>query len=329
MIPATLLSRALTATRRLAPTALAATPGRLVVWGSGVWMQLESPQVVEAFSCRDLGRLSGFLKGLRRPIDVISDGQHTFLEAAGRRLVVEPLTAVARNPRGEPAFVICASRARLEGAVERFARNDGECLLHYTHDSFCLDDELGSSSVSHHRRSAGPERVARAVSGQLLRRVCMALRTDDIEVGIFGDWNGVGPVVLSECGYVDDTRLTIVIPGNSFKRVRHLALRASAQQNPESSIYTGLTQQECERLAASEERERTAEWIQTRAWDLHRLYEMAEDQDRRSERAELLEHVEWEAKKHRKAFADGCGLVECDLCALTPPPVARAQDTNR
>jgi hypothetical protein len=321
MIPATLLSRALTATRRFAPTVLAASPGRLVISSADAWCQLESPQVVDTFRCREIGSLSNFVSGLRRPVEVVSDGQQTILRASGRRLVVEPLPVLVgrapdsrSSPCADSAFAIRVSRQRLEEAVERFARKDGECLLHYTHDSLCLDDELCSSSISNRRRSAGPQRVARAVSGQLLRRVAMALRTDDLELRILGEWNGAGPVVLSEC--VDGTRLTIVIRGDSYRRVRHLVLRIPQEME---SIYTGATQQECEGLAAYDERERTAEWVQTREWDLYRLREMAEDQDRRSERAELLEHLEWEAKKHRRHFTDGCGLVDCDVCAVKPP----------
>jgi len=313
MTPAILLSKVLAAARPFGATVLAATPGRIVARGNGVWIQSESPQVVDSFRCQNVPQLAAFLKGLRGHIDV-SQAERTVLVAQGRELEVRPLTTLLWDGRSDPTFSVCVSRPALKQAVDRFARKDGACLLHYTHDALYLDDEAGSSSISNRRRSAGPVCVARAVSGQLLRRVAMTLRTDNLEMRILGEWNGAGPVVMSESEVVGGSRLTIVVAGDSYTRVRHLSLRAHARQKPEQSIYTGLTEQECEEVAASEERERATAWVETRQWDLHRLHEMAEDVDRREEQAELIEHLEWEARKHRGGFSDGCGLADCDVC---------------
>lgn len=317
MIPAILLSKLLTAARRFSPTVVEATPGRLVARGRGVRIQLESPKVVDTFCCVDPASLSTFLVGLRGTVDVVSRGEQVILVARGRELPVLPLPAPTWDPLAASTFSIRLSLAHLRHAVDPFARRDANCLLHYTHDALYFETADASSPLSGYRRSAGSGLFARAVSGQLLRRVAMVLRTDELEMRVRGAWNGAGPVVLSESEHVGDFRLTIAFAAESYRRVRHLVLQMSSQPQLAESIYTGLTEQECEEVAASEKRERAAEWLQMREWDLYRLHAMADDDDRRTERSELVEHLQGQAEQHRETFTDGCGVRGCDVCAAT------------
>lgn len=315
MIPASLLAQTLTLARRFTPTVIAATPGRVIARGAGTWIELASSQVVDTFQCRDLPGLAIFLKGLR---GMVSVERGTLLAARGRRLAVAQSSTIPWDPGVGSAFSIPISGPRLRSAVERFGRKDAECLLHYTHDALYLDDDKGFSPISDHRRSAGPTRIARAVSGQQLRRALLTLRTNDIDARILGEWNGAGPIVLSECDETDNARLSIVVQGGSYKSVRHLLLRVQKRPQPEPSIYTGLTQQECEDTASSVERERAKEWVEMRQWYLHRLHELQDNPEARGEQAALIERLDREAQTHRRPFGGGCGIPACDVCRRSP-----------
>jgi hypothetical protein len=317
MIPVTLLAKALTAATRFHSTIVAATPGRIVVRGPEVWLQVASPRVTDSFCCRDVSGLRAFIKGLRGAIEVTHRDGQVVLTAAGRKFVVSPLAGDVWDPHAVPAFSICVPRERLREAVERFARRDVTCLVHYTHDELFLEDEKGSTSLSPHRRSGGAIRVARAASGQKLRGAVMAVRTDDLDLQILGEWNGVGPIVLSERDDVGGGRLTIVVPGDPFTRARHFLMRDHVQQQPEPSLYTGLTQQECDELCAWEDRERTRNWVETREATLDYLRQIIDDPDQREVARELRDRLDWEAQLHRRRFAEGCGVRRCDVCVET------------
>jgi len=218
------------ATRLVDPIRLVAQAGALVVFGDGGGAIVESPDLSLRFVHEDVDGLLGLLRGRTEDLTV---GDGPALVVGNDQLDVGTLERGFRLTFGEPTLTCTIERARLRTAVERYARRDARVLLEHRDGELRIVDVEQASVLSTAVRE-GPPVLARAVSARALRRLATHTRSERLELQIFGQWNGEGPMTIMESEEIGGFRLTRVLRGGSYKEVRRLLQERAEPAQPEA-----------------------------------------------------------------------------------------------
>jgi len=228
MIRAELLYRLVRQASRGGATSLQFQPG--LIFGSTATERIwtENPDLLHHFAVRDVEQLIHFLRGRRGQVSLASDGGRSRLVVSSAELEVSPPEALVRMPSLASTLALRAPRAELLRATQPFARQTQEVLLEYRDCQLFLVSSGILSPIASDALAEAPPLVARAVDAKALRRIALACRGDHVELHIYGQWNGTGPLRVTDTTElrVRDTcfenRLTTMIAADSYWRVRYL-----------------------------------------------------------------------------------------------------------